>query len=352
VSSSAPENPYSALTPQQIALLGGAGPTGPAAQLPFSLGAPFITLSLGKYVKQLRSSSTVGADPRSAYVLTGTKSFPNQTDWNPTKGTSVQSQLDLLPGQKNRDFQSLTSMMNQFESWSTEKKQHMGKLLFMGGYLGGSGSTPEEAFKSATLQDITNAYGDLLNDAAARFAAGKNQTPDQLLEMNIRFNMAQAGIDVEGQDFNKGTTESWWNKINASLSPDPNDPNSPNFTGTKTQTSKHVDIYSPEDTKGLVRAILHQEMGRDPTQAEMEDFSSALTHSMRANPTTSKSTAVYKDGQLVNENTTTHQGIGSAGLQEVATQRAQSQPGWAEWQAVGTYLPALFSALGSSVPGT
>lgn len=268
--------------------------------------------------------------------------------------------FDSLPGlgvsptpSHGQNYKSLTAMMNAFEGWGFEKKQHMGKLLMMAGYGNrpNQGQTFDEALKSWTLADFEANYAALLTDASARFAQGKNITPQQLLEQNIRFNLSNAGIKTDGA-FDQKAQESWWGSLNKAIAGDPNDPNSANFTGSLSQTKRHVDIYSPEDTKGLVRSVLNQELGRDPTQAEMEDFSAALTHSMRTNPDVTKTTQVYDNGNMVRENSTTHQGIGPSGLQEVATQRAEAQPGWAEWQAVGTYLPALFNALGSAVPGT
>lgn len=349
---------YTAMSDTQIMSLAsglsGAGPAGPSslAGLPFTIGDSFVTASMSKYADILRQSNmtslSTGAGAN-AYVFMGKESY-KETPEGLVPGKSIWEQQIGMPKHTDGDFQTLSGLMQEFESKSIEDKQHMGKLLFMAGYLGGSGSSPKDAFKSSTLLEISSAYGELLNDAAGRFAAGQNITPDRLLEMNIKFNLSQAGVDTEGQGLKNA--DSWWHQLNQSFGDDPNDPNSPNFTGDKTQTSRHVDIYSPEDTKGLVRAILQQEMGRDPTSAEMEDFSSALTSAMRANPTTSKTTGTYEKGQLVDQNTVTHNGIGVQGLQEVAEQRAEAMPGHAEWQAIGTYLPALYGALGSAVPGT
>lgn len=351
---------YSAMPPASIIQMASGlagGPTSPlmGPSLPFQVGQPFVTLSMRKYVEALRQSnfnnlSSSGAGPN-AYVFMGGKTVPNiPVDWNPTVGTSIPEQLDRLDKKRNRDFQSVGGLMQEFEAKSVEEKQELGKLLFMAGYLNASGSSPADAFKGTTLMEIQSAYGDLLADAAGRFASGQNITPDQLLEMNIKFNLSQAGVDTEGQGLKNAS--SWWNQLNHIAEGDPNDPNSPNFTGTKTQTQKHTDIYSPEDTQALVKAVLQQEMGRDPTRAEMEDFAAALTSAMRSNPSVSKTTQTYDKGQLVSSNTTTHEGIGAAGLQNLAEEKAQAQPGYAEWQAVGTYLPRLFQELGSAVPGT
>jgi hypothetical protein len=113
---------------------------------------------------------------------------------------------------------------------------------------------------------------------------------------------------------------------------------------------------NPEDAKNLVRGMLQQELGRDPTQGEYEDFLSAIHAAEAQDPTTQKTTSTYTldnndQLRLASQNTVTHAGIGAAGVEQLAYERAQQQPSWAEWQAMGTYAPALFAALGATVPG-
>ena len=346
--SSVADNPYAA----GVAAAAPANPFG----VDYSPQAKYVTSFLRKQTAYLRQqtagslSNTGQAGAAYVYVGGAFGSKPSGSGHASPANEGVTMFFNEPTGQ---NYRSLSAMMNAFEGWSFEKKQHMGKLLMMAGYGNkpNQGQSFDEALKSWTLADFESNYANLLTDASARFAQGKNITPQQLLEQNIRFNLANAGLKTDGA-FDKKAQDSWWTQLNTMSAGDPNDPNSQNFTGTKSQTTRHVDIYSPEDTKGLVRAVLNQELGRDPTQAEMEDFSAALTHSMRANPDVTHTSQIYNNGEMVSENSVTHQGIGQQGLQEVATERAQAQPGWAEWQAIGTYLPALMETLGSAVPGT
>ena len=115
-----------------------------------------------------------------------------------------------------------------------------------------------------------------------------------------------------------------------------------------------MDVLNPKDAKALTKAVLQQELGRDPTQGEYEDFLSALNAAERENPDVSHTTSTYRldpvtqSPYLAKQRTVTQQGISEAGLAQVAQEQAQRNPNWAEWQAMGTYVPALLQALGST----
>ena len=99
-----------------------------------------------------------------------------------------------------------------------------------------------------------------------------------------------------------------------------------------TNTTRSVDFMNPKDAKGLTRAMLQQELGRDPTQGEYEDFLSALHSAERANPDRTTTTTQYtpnEEGVSYDTSTTsrTQEGIGAEGLAQVAYEQARVSPG-------------------------
>lgn len=233
------------------------------------------------------------------------------------------------------DLKSVDELGSEFESKSIKEQKQMARLLYLAGFL----NDPD-----APLIDVTQAYASLLGEAAMRFASGQNISPDDILEMNIRYNTGNDNFKIKG-----GKKGSYTDVSNIYL---PGDPNAPQEPKTVTRTDKSVDIWNAEDARGLARQTLQQALGRDPTEAEYEDFVTALQTAQRNNPTISKTTTHYdSEGIATSTHTKTTGGLNEHGINELATEQAQSAPDWAEWQAVGTYFPAVMQALGSVVPG-
>lgn len=254
----------------------------------------------------------------------------------------------------------LSEVLSRFDKMDGQEKRKIAAYLALAGYLssGGSDATFEDmdaAAMTAPMGAVRAAYEDLVKDAMDRQAnLGQRITPNQLLEQAVAYRLAGSGIKWDGH-FNSLHEVLPLKSLGGAgeQKPGPKDGDKK----TLTQTSTARDIMDPEDAKGLTRSMLQQELGRDPTEAEYEDFIAMLQHAQRANPTTQTTTAnmVY-DSQsggwrTVSDSTTTHQGIGADGLQQLAYEKAQQNPDWAEWQAMGTYAPALFEALGATVPG-
>lgn len=237
-------------------------------------------------------------------------------------------------------YQTLDSMMSEFEAMPNKGKKNLAKLLAMAGYLAG-GSTLEETVEDSTLMEVTEAYAGLLAEAAQRFANGENVTPDELLERNIRYNMSQVGLEADGAFNHKGALK-WYDKaIGKTGEP-----------RTEVQVNKSIDLFSAQDARGLARQTMQQVLGRDPTEDEYEDFVTALNTSARANPTITRTRTRYDaEGNVVSSVSRSRGGLGSAGVNQTLQDEAESTPGWAEWQAIGTYLPEVFNALGATVPG-
>lgn len=270
-------------------------------------------------------------------------------------GDDTQDWLVKNPDSRNPELPKIATLqkaIEKFDKMSMTEQRNMLRLLAIGGFAGSiSLEDVDEAVAEASQQDARNAYMALLETASDYLmGTGRMVTPDEVLRSAIAYRLSGQGIDWNGKfsTFDSGIPKG----MLASSSEESNLPQ----PGTYTTTYKSTDLMNPQDAKGLTRAMLQQELGRDPTQAEYEDFLATLHAAERADPTVTTTTSRYvldKNDQLrlKSQNTSTQQGIGAEGLAQLALEKAQSDPQWAEYQAVGTYFPALLSALGATVPG-
>lgn len=254
----------------------------------------------------------------------------------------------------------LSQVLAEFDSMKPEDHQELAVFLSLAGYLpsGKDFAETDEIAMLTPLTDVRSAYEALLNDTLTRQSALKQRvTPMDILQRGIAYRLSQAGVKWDGNLNSLGGLLKLKSLGGPGL-PEEDESKKPggaNFTGTikQTSTSRSVNLINPEDAKNLTRSMLQQQLGRDPSQAEYEDFLSMLHAAERAQPdvTTATQTSRYRDGMLVHsgQSSTTRQGIGAAGLEQLAYERAQRNPDWAEWQAVGVYAPALFEALSSPV---
>jgi len=258
---------------------------------------------------------------------------------------------------------TIDSLLRDFEQMGRREQRRLALLLTLGGFAGSV--SLEDAGKAArdmTLTETLNAYLALLNDAAGRYAHGQKITPEQLLEQNVAYRLPR-GANWDGSF--SGLQEIFAENdidIPVDALEDEEKPKdlSGTFTHTQTNTSVSRDVMDPNDAMALTRAMLHRELGRDPTKAEFEDFIGAVQAAQRAHPTRTKTTTTTtsttnKKGRVIDtdnsSSSVTKSGITQAGIEDILLRRARQNPDWAEWQAVGTYTPALFQALGATVPG-
>ncbi len=271
-------------------------------------------------------------------------------DWAMKTGTTDTRQPKIA---------TLNDAIRKFDNMTLTEQRNMLRLLAIGGFAGSiSLEDIDEAVKEASQLDARDAYMSLLERASEYFmTTGAQVTPNDVLKSAIAYRLEGMGINWDGKlsTFDDGIPKSYLTAAEAAGE----DPLKP-FSTTTTSTSRSVDLMSPMDAKGLTRQMLQQELGRDPTQAEYEDFLSALHAAERQNPTISKTTTTSHYGvndagqhflEDSNTNTVSRGGLTSAGYEQILTEQAQANPDWAEWQAVGTYFPALLSALGATVPG-
>lgn len=113
------------------------------------------------------------------------------------------------------------------------------------------------------------------------------------------------------------------------------------FSGRKSFTRKDVNLTNPEDAKGIVRAILRDQIGRAPTDDEMSEFIRVLNEAERANPQATTESVLYEEGEAVSSETTTTGGLSAEGINEILTNRARMHPDYGSYQAATRLFNAL-----------
>lgn len=243
--------------------------------------------------------------------------------------------------------------LRRFEESPDAHMRQMALWLAIGGFVGADSLEQAKEFATkASRRDIIKVHEDFVAEVAQlQLLADKSGkfklTPEQYLEQQVRFrlpgwkgslkDLSLKNIDQLAADFGGGALEG--------------EEAEEKFTGTKKHKATVVDLMSPADARGMVRTLLQQELGRDPTQAEYEDFVSALHGAQRKNPSTITTRSNIVEGEEVSSHTTQTGGLDQSGLQQVAYERLKKQPAWEEWQAVGVYAPALMASLDAPVPG-
>ena len=255
---------------------------------------------------------------------------------------------------------TLTQAMKKFDKLSAAQQHNMYRLLLIAGFAGGSPSLDkvDEYVKESTQGDVREAYFNLLQTANDVYQNGHMlKTPEDILKEQVAYRLSGEGVKWDGKlsSLDDGVTDYL---KSAGIDTGSTIPKGGTYTTKSTSTT--VDLMNPMDAKNMTRGMLQKQLGRDPTQAEYEDFLAAVNAAEHANPTTTSSTTTDTYGldnnqnlRLTNSHTsnTSHQGIGAQGIEQLMYEKAISNPSWAEWQAMGTYAPALFASLGSSVPG-
>jgi hypothetical protein len=299
------------------------GSTGAIAGYSSSTGIPLAGVSgLG------------GQDPTDPFVYAPIRQVKAGKNTNATAAEYSSQAAPNFPGR------TVSQLQADFLHQSQEKQRHWAYLLALVGYAGIDNSDPKKAAefaKTAPLQFALDAHQKLLQDAAAQLAMGRKITPQALIREQLKYRF--------GNLFN-GNLNSLTADGAGALGGDAS------LAGTKTAVSRSVDLMSPEDAKGLVRATLQQQLGRDPTQGEYEDFIATIHAAERSHPTIATQTTTRDEqGDTTNQSTTTRGGINESGYNQMLYEKAKQMPSWAEWQAVGTYAPALYAALDAPISG-
>lgn len=259
-----------------------------------------------------------------------------------TKKTNANVAESILASGGSVQGSTLTDLQAQFLQQKQDYQRHWAYLLALTGYAGSDvASDPTKAAawaKNAPQQDVLAAHKAFLQDAAEQFNLYRRKiTPNGLMKEMLQYRL---GTNFDGNINSLDPSKA------AALAA------GTGLAGTHTSTQKTLDFMSPTDAKGLVRGMLQQQLGRDPTQAEYEDFIATIHAAEAANPSTSTTTyTTDSQGNTTNSSTKTSGGLSQSGLDQTLYQKARSLPSWAVWQAVGTYAPALFQALDAPVSG-
>lgn len=246
-------------------------------------------------------------------------------------------------------------VLAQFDAAPAKRKKSLARRLAKAGLIPVEprmGESLDAYMQRVTMKDIRAGFAAAITQAATAAKLDPNTplSPLKVIDRAVEFNRGILWGDngAPGSALQPAGSSSSGGKGGSSSTGAPQ--RKPGKTYT--ETSKRVDIYNQRDAEGLARAALENELGRVPTEDEYADFVSTLNAESRANPTTTVTKSVYdKFGTIKDQRTRTRGGLSESGINAMATEWAEAQPGAAEWQAIGTYFPALLNALGSVVPG-
>lgn len=205
---------------------------------------------------------------------------------------------------------SLTDSINQSALWDKDYRQAIALKMYKAGMI----SDPSK------WEQVQSAWATVVQDAGLRYAmsGGKDKvTPFQMLDIMV--GVAGDLGQSTGTTYPKTTTHS------------------------TTNFSKNV--IDGETADALVRAIYHDQVGRDPSANELSTYRVMVTGYTRDHPTKTSSTTtstVDADGN-VDESTTSNSsgGWSNQGVQDQVLQKTRKDPEYGAYQAATTYYNAL-----------
>lgn len=117
--------------------------------------------------------------------------------------------------------------------------------------------------------------------------------------------------------------------------------------GRQVTTTRSVADITDGQAWTVLQETLSRMLGRDPTDQELRDYTYKMNQMAAANPTITKTIQKYRGGKVADTIQKTNAGFTSADMAMAAYEDAQSDPGYAEYQAATTYFNAAMSALGA-----
>ncbi len=205
----------------------------------------------------------------------------------------------------------LSQAQMYFYNWSPEYRNGWGDYLASIGY---PGVTDENKHDYNTLKTVWN---DVLSESVNFTATGRSLDPNEIAKL----------IAGDG-------------KANAKTAP---------FTGSKTTTSRSVDLTDPATAKAMVESVMAQALGRAPNPDELTAFRQTLSAAEQANPTTTTTTTQYQADQPTGQTSTTSGGLTSTGAQQLLRDQAIKKPEYGAYQAAATLMGWLGQAISSPV---
>lgn len=116
---------------------------------------------------------------------------------------------------------------------------------------------------------------------------------------------------------------------------------------SKTVTSKHVDLSSPEDVKALTTQMLRELLGRAPGDKELAQFRSSINSLERSRPevATTVQTISPETGEVVGESTTTSGGVSDTARASIVQDKTVDTKEYGKYQAATTYWDAMMQMI-------
>lgn len=258
------------------------------------------------------NAQSANVEPRVFWSEGPTVSTPNQRMVRP--GQIALS--EMAPGGVVRrdDYKSLSEAQGEFYRWSEDDRRKWGQHLLALGLI--------DDGDESNWQTLKEMWFDVVSEAANLTTAGKRVDPWKAAELI-------AGSDRPGGAGGGASARG--------------------FTGSRSQTSRSVDLTDPATAKALVNDVLSRQLGRAATDAEVEEFRNVLNTAERANPTVTSSTTTYQDGNAVSQSSTTSGGLGASGAQQVVEDAVSELPERQSYQAASLYFNALLGSLGTPV---
>ncbi len=116
---------------------------------------------------------------------------------------------------------------------------------------------------------------------------------------------------------------------------------------SKTQTSKRIDLSSPEDVRAIATNALAQLLGRAPTQEELGKFKASINSLEEKNPLMATTTETLNDmGEVVNTETKQSGGLSAEARALAVSDQAKAGPEYGKFQSGTTYWGALMQMMG------
>lgn len=107
-------------------------------------------------------------------------------------------------------------------------------------------------------------------------------------------------------------------------------------------TSSQVQTFTPDQVAATAAQVLQQELGRDPTDAELRAYTAAVNHAAKANPVVSTTTYDYTDEANPSQSTEQHGGVDAG---QVILDQVRDTPEENLYQSATVYYQSALNAL-------
>lgn len=118
----------------------------------------------------------------------------------------------------------------------------------------------------------------------------------------------------------------------------------------KLVTQKTVNEVSPADARLMFEKSMADNLGREPTKAEVDDYIAKAQTIAKSHPDISYTTQhIGFDGNIESQDTRNSPGGSQALQQQAALDQAKQSEDYSSYQAAGVYMPWLMDALASPI---